>query len=322
MVALRSHAMSAIPLPQSAGRLRHFNRFYTRQIGLLDRSLNGSGRSLAEARVLYELAHNENLTASDFVGKFGIDGGYLSRMLRDFEKEKLLEKRPSKTDRRVTHLVLTENGHALFATLDRLSQSAAEVLLTPLAEPQRERLLAAMRDIEAVLSAQDKPAEPIVLRPHRNGDMGWIVHRQAVLYAQEYGWDSSYEALISEITAKFLQNFKPGREYCWVAERAGTILGSVFLVEAARGVAKLRLLYVEPAARGEGLGRRLVEACIGFAREKDYERLELWTNHVLTAARRLYQSLGFTLVDETPHHSFGHDLIGQTWALELRPPST
>ena len=308
--------MQPHPLPETAASFRHFNRFYTRQIGLLDRSLNGSGRSLTEARVLYELAHADNLTASDFVWKFGIDGGYLSRLLREFEKEGLLEKRTSKTDRRVTHLVLTKKGRDLYATLDRLSQAAAEAVLQPLSEPQRQRLLAAMCDIEALLQAKD--TETITLRPHRTGDMGWIVHRQATLYAEEYGWDNSYEALVSEITASFLQNFKPDREHCWVAERRGAILGSVFVVEASPEVAKLRLLYVEPAARGTGLGRRLVNECITFARDKGYERLELWTNDILTAARRIYQAADFQLIDEAPHRSFGQDLVGQTWSLDLR----
>ena len=304
------------PLPESAGSLRRFNRFYTRQIGLLDRSLLGSGRSLTEARVLYELAHSDQLAASDFVWKFGIDGGYLSRMLSSFEKEGLLKKRPSETDRRVSHLVLTRKGHALFATLDCLSQAAAEALLKPLPDPQRRRLLAAMSEIEAVL---DEPAdEAVTLRPHRTGDMGWIVHRQSVLYAEEYGWDNSYEALVSEITASFIKNFKSDRERCWVAERAGIIIGSVFVVEASPDVAKLRMLYVEPAARGVGLGRRLVEECIGFTRAKGYKRLELWTNDILTAARRIYQSAGFQLVSEEAHHSFGHDLVGQTWSLDLQ----
>jgi DNA-binding MarR family transcriptional regulator/N-acetylglutamate synthase-like GNAT family acetyltransferase len=309
--------MQAPPLPQSAGRLRHFNRFYTRQIGLLDRELLGSGRSLTEARVLYELAHSDRLTASDFIWKLGIDGGYLSRMLSGFEKEGLIERRPSQTDKRVSHLVLTGNGRAAFAALDGLSQTAAEALLRPLSEHRRERLLAAMADIEAALDAKEPEEEAVTLRAHRAGDIGWIVHRQAVLYAEEYGWDNSYEALVAEITAKFLQNFKPGREYCWVAERGGAILGSVFLVEASPEIAKLRLLYVEPAARGEGLGRRLVNECIVFARAKDYSRLELWTNSVLTSARRIYQAAGFQLIDEAPHHSFGQDLIGQTWALDL-----
>jgi DNA-binding MarR family transcriptional regulator/N-acetylglutamate synthase-like GNAT family acetyltransferase len=271
--------------------------------------------------VLYELAHSDGMTASDFIWKLGIDGGYLSRMLSGFEKEGLIERRASKTDKRVSHLLLTRKGRSAFAALDRLSQTAAEALLRPLSGERRERLLAAMAEIEAALEAGEPEAQAVTLRPHRPGDMGWIVHRQAVLYAEEYGWDNSYEALVAEITANFLRNFKPGREYCWVAERGGAILGSVFVVEASPEIAKLRLLYVEPAARGEGLGRRLVDACIAFARAKGYSRMELWTNSVLTSARRIYQAAGFHLVDEAPHHSFGQDLIGQTWALDLGAPA-
>ena len=309
--------MQATSLPRSAGQLRHFNRFYTRQIGVLDRELLGSGRSLTEARVLYELAHGGSLTASDFVWRFGIDGGYLSRMLSGFEKEGLLERKPSEKDRRVSELVLTAKGHAAYAALDRLSQSASEALLQPLGEPERQRLLAAMSAIEALLG--EKPQSPVALRPHRIGDMGWIVHRQAVLYTQEHGWDGSYEALISDIAGRFLANFKPDREAAWIADQSGAILGGVLLVEKEPGIAQLRLLYVEPEARGHGIGRRLVEDCIAFARAKGYRRLELWTNDILIAARRIYETAGFTLETEARHHSFGKDLTGQTWALELRP---
>jgi DNA-binding MarR family transcriptional regulator/GNAT superfamily N-acetyltransferase len=310
--------MPTNPLSQSALSMRHFNRFYTRQIGLLDRSLLGSGRSLTEARVLYELANGDRLTASDFLWKLGIDGGYLSRMLTGFEKEGLLEKVVSDKDRRVSYLALTTKGHAVYGALDRLSQTAAEAVLRPLGEPQRQRLLAAMGDIEEVLETEAPAA--VTLRPHRVGDMGWIVHRQAVLYAQEYGWDGSYEALAAEITADFLKNFKPGRERCWVAEEGGVIVGSVFAVEAASDVAKLRLLYVEPAARGSGLGRRLVDECIVFTREAGYARLELWTNAILVSARRIYEAAGFRLIGEVPHRSFGQDLVGQTWSRDLAAP--
>jgi DNA-binding MarR family transcriptional regulator/GNAT superfamily N-acetyltransferase len=305
-------------LPHSAGLLRHFNRFYTRQIGVLDRELLGSGRSLTEARVLYELAHSDDLTASDFVWRFGIDGGYLSRMLSSFEKEGLLERRPSEQDRRVSRLALTEKGRAAYAALDRLSQTAAEALLRPLGEPERQRLLTAMEAIEDLLG--EKEDAPITLRPHRIGDIGWIVHRQAVLYGEEYGWDSGYEALIADILGRFLRNFKPDREASWIAERNGQILGAVFVVEKEPDIAQLRLLYVEPDARGQGLGRRLVDECITFARAKGYRRLELWTNDVLVAARRIYEAAGFRLVAEERHHSFGHELNGQTWALALDTP--
>ena len=307
--------MSVASIARAAQSLRHFNRFYTAQIGVLDRYLLGSGRSLFEARVLYELAHSDHLTASDFVWKLGIDGGYLSRMLSGFEKEGLLERRLSEKDRRVSHLVLTKRGRAAFTALDRLSQAAAEALLGPLGNAQQRRLLAAMREIEATLEAKE-PA-PVVLRPHRTGGMGWIVHRQAVLYAEEYSWDNSYEALVSEITGGFLRDYKPDREHCWVAERDDAIAGSVFVVEASPGIAKLRLLYVEPLERGMGLGRRLVDECIAFARTTGYERLDLWTNSVLTAARRIYERAGFKLLNEEPHHSFGQNLVGQTWSLPL-----
>ncbi|MGB0086332.1 MAG: helix-turn-helix domain-containing GNAT family N-acetyltransferase [Rhodomicrobiaceae bacterium] len=307
--------MSVASIARAAQSLRHFNRFYTAQIGVLDRYLLGSGRSLSEARVLYELAHSDHLTASDFVWKLGIDGGYLSRMLSGFEKEGLLERCLSEKDRRVSHLVLTKRGRAAFTALDRLSQAAAEALLGPLGEAQQQRLIAAMSEIEAMLDA--KVPAPVILRPHRTGDMGWIVHRQAVLYAEEYGWDNSYEALVAQITGDFLTNLKPDREYCWVAEQAGRIVGSVFIVEGSARVAKLRLLYVEPAVRGQGLGRRLVDACIAFARAKGYERLDLWTQETLTPARRIYKAAGFQLVATAPHRSFGHDLVGETWTLDL-----
>jgi DNA-binding MarR family transcriptional regulator/GNAT superfamily N-acetyltransferase len=308
--------MDPQPAQSAAKSLRHFNRFYTAQIGALDRYLLGSGRSLSEARVLFELAQSDELTASDFVWKLGIDGGYLSRMLNGFEKEGLLERRASASDRRVSHLVLTKKGHAVFAALDRRSQDTAEALVEPLGEAGQQRLVAAMREIETMFAG--KTAEPVVLRPHRTGDMGWIVHRQALLYAREYGWDNSFEALLAEITAAFIRNFDPAREQCWVAERGGEMLGSIFLVRDTDAVAKLRMLYVEASARGLGLGGRLVDECIRFARDKGYARIDLWTNDILTAARRIYERAGFKLVKQEPHHSFGHELVGQTWSLDLR----
>jgi DNA-binding MarR family transcriptional regulator/GNAT superfamily N-acetyltransferase len=308
--------MSAQSLTAAAGALRHFNRFYTAQLGILDRDLLGSGRSLSEARVLYELATRERLTAGDLTRSLGLDPGYLSRMLAAFEKEGLVERRRSPEDGRVSHLVITAAGRAVYAGLDRLSQAAAESLVARLGGEEREEVLAALRVIEAKLTSDPAPGE-IVLRPHRVGDMGWIVHRQAVLYAREYGWDSGYEALIADIAGRFLRDFKPGRETCFVAERAGEIVGSVFAVEESRDVAKLRLLYVEPSARGQGVGRRLVDACINFARQKAYARLDLWTNDILTAARAIYESAGFELIGEERHRSFGHDLVGQTWSLDL-----
>jgi DNA-binding MarR family transcriptional regulator/GNAT superfamily N-acetyltransferase len=308
--------MSAQSLTAAADALRHFNRFYTAQIGVLDRDLLGSGRSLSEARVLYELATREALTAGDLTRSLGLDPGYLSRMLASFEKEGLLERRRSADDGRVSHLALTAKGRVAYAELDKLSQVAAETLVSRLAGDVRDEVLAALRLIEGRLAPEPQASE-IVLRPHRIGDMGWIVHRQAVLYAREYGWDGGYEALIAEIVGRFLREFKPDRERCFVAERGGEIVGSVFVVEHSSEVAKLRLLYVEPSTRGHGAGQRLVNECIAFARRTGYARLDLWTNDILVAARRLYQKAGFELVREERHHSFGHDLVGQTWSLDL-----
>lgn len=308
--------MDKTSLTEAADALRHFNRFYTAQIGVLDRDLLGSGWSLSEARVLYELANHEVLTAGDLTTTLAIDAGYLSRMLTRFEREGLIERRRSDADGRVAYLVMTDKGRKAFAELDRLSQTAAETTLTPLPECRRGELVDALRRVETVL-AREHAAGGVTLRGHRPGDMGWIVHRQAALYAHEYGWDESYEALICEVAASFLRNFDPGRERCWIAERGGEIVGSVFCVRESDQAAKLRLLYVEPSERGAGLGSRLLGECIAFASEKGYARLNLWTNSVLTAARRIYERAGFALIREEPHHSFGHDLVGQYWSLDL-----
>jgi DNA-binding MarR family transcriptional regulator/N-acetylglutamate synthase-like GNAT family acetyltransferase len=310
--------MSDRSLADAAGRLRHFNRFYTRQIGVLDRGLYGSGRSLADARLLYELAQGADATAGDLARRLAMDPGFLSRMLTRLEREGLVVRRRSQADGRVSHLAVTPAGQAAFAELDGLSQHAAEAMISPLADEQRSALLTALGRVEGLLAA-DLPRGAVVLRPHRVGDMGWIVHRQALLYAHEYGWDIGYEALIAEIVAKFARDFDAACEHCWVAEQAGEIVGSVFLVRGDEsGVAKLRLLYVEKAVRGAGVGRRLIGECVAFAREKGYARLDLWTQSVLEAATRLYRETGFRLIREEPHHSFGHDLIGQFWSLDLQ----
>jgi DNA-binding MarR family transcriptional regulator/GNAT superfamily N-acetyltransferase len=297
--------------------LRHFNRFYTARIGVLDRDLLGSGHSLAEARILYELATHDGLTASDLAASLAMDRGYLSRVLARFERGGLIERRRSESDGRVSYLALAEAGRQAFARLDAKSQNAAEAIIAPLGDDERGKLLGALKQIETTLARKERTDE-IILRPHRVGDMGWIVHRQAVLYAREYGWDNSYEALISEITARFLRDFDPAREKCWIAEMSGEIAGSVFLIRDTDEIARLRLLYVEPSARGMGVGRKLVDECIGFARDKGYARLDLWTNSILSSARRIYERAGFQLIKEEPHHSFGHDLIGQNWSLELK----
>jgi DNA-binding MarR family transcriptional regulator/GNAT superfamily N-acetyltransferase len=309
--------MQDTSLTGAARQLRSFNRFYTREIGVLDRGLYGTGRSLAEARVLYEMAFGTGVTAGDLTRRLSMDAGFLSRMLARFEREGVIERRRSEADGRVSHLELTDHGRSVFAELDRLSQTAAETLIASLETEERSMLLSAFGQVETLLAADRRPGN-VILRPHRVGDMGWIVHRQALLYAREYGWDIDYEALIAEIAARFVRDFDPEREHCWVAERGGEIVGSVFLVRDSDDVAKLRLLYVEKSVRGLGLGRRLVCECVAFAREKGYARLDLWTQSILTAAIRLYREAGFELVKEEPHHSFGQDLIGQFWSRDLR----
>lgn len=299
--------------------VRRFNRFYTRKIGVLGEGLLDSPYTLAQARVLYELAHRERPTASDLVKDLGLDPGYLSRILRGFEKHGLLARAPSTEDARQRHLTLTPQGRKAFASLDRITRQQIAALLSPLSEPQQTQIESAMQQIEGVLG--DDAPTPVPagyrLRPHRPGDMGWVVHRHGALYAAEYGWDESFEALVAEIVAGFIKHFDPTRERCWIAEGEGQILGSVFLVQDSPAVAKLRLLLVEPAARGLGLGRRLVEECIDFARRTGYRRIRLWTNRNLAAARHLYERLGFQLVESEPHRSFGHDLVGETWELTL-----
>ncbi len=297
--------------------VRRFNRFYTRQIGVLHEGLLRSPFSLTEARVIYELAHRERATASELGAELGLDAGYLSRILRGFQDRGLLAKQPSETDGRQSILSLTEQGREAFATLNARSRAEIETMLKGLSAADQNRLVEAMHIIEELLGARPERRVPYLLRPHRPGDMGWVVHRHGVLYAEEYGWDERFEALVAEIVAKFIANFDPQRERCWIAEREGEIVGSVFLVRRTDGVAQLRLLLVEPKARGLGIGTRLVDECIRFARYAGYGKIVLWTNSVLLAARHIYEKAGFRLVQEEPHHSFGHDLIGENWEREL-----
>ncbi len=308
------------PLPAARiAAIRRFNRFYTRQIGALDESLLHSPFSLAEVRVLYEIAHRESPNAAELGRDLQVDTGYLSRVLRGLEQRGLIERAPSPTDGRRSVLRLTADGRATFDDLDARARDEVGALLVPLADAQQRRLVEAMHTIETLLGAESPQTAPYILRPHRPGDMGWIIHRQAVLYAQEYGWNEEYEALIARIVADFIDKFDPKREYCWIAERDGEIVGSVFVVRHSEreGVAKLRLLYVEPSARGMGIGRRLVSEVTRFARQAGYHTLTLWTNSVLLSARRLYEAEGYRLIHEESHHSFGKDLIGQTWELAL-----
>jgi DNA-binding MarR family transcriptional regulator/N-acetylglutamate synthase-like GNAT family acetyltransferase len=300
-----------------AEAVRRFNRFYTRQIGVLQEGLLDSPFSLAEARVLYELSHREQPTAAELCDDLGLDAGYLSRILRGFERRKVIARRRSTTDGRRNLLALTADGRTAFALLDRSARDQIALMLGGLPEGGRGHLLEAMRTIETVLGAAPAPQASYLLRPHQPGDLGWIVHRHGVLYAEEYRFDAQFEALVAEIVAQFARHHDARREHCWIAERDGAPVGSVVLVQQSDEVAKLRLLLVEPKARGLGIGARLVEECARFARRAGYRRITLWTNSVLHAARHIYEQAGYRLVHQEAHHSFGHDLIGETWELAL-----
>jgi DNA-binding MarR family transcriptional regulator/GNAT superfamily N-acetyltransferase len=309
-------------MPMPAGQrdiaaVRQFNRFYTRQIGVLEERLLDTPFSLTESRVLYELANRAAPTASELAKDLGLDSGYLSRILRGFEARALLDRTPSESDGRQTHLELTPEGRSAFLPLDERSREAVAAMLEKLGDEQQRRLIGAMGAIEATLGEAAREKPPHLLRPHRPGDMGWVVSRHGALYAQEYGWNIEFEAMVAEIVALFLKNFDAARERCWIAEIDGEPVGSVFVVRHSDEVAKLRLLLVEPRARGLGLGAQLVDECIRFSRQTGYRTLTLWTNHVLHAARHIYQQCGFRLVHEEKHRMFGPELIGQTWELTL-----
>ena len=297
--------------------VRRFNRTFTRRIGVLREGLLHSPYSLTEARILFEVAQRDDLTASELGRALGLDAGYLSRTLAALEQRGLLEKVRSESDGRHRLLRLTPDGEAAFALLDRRSRDEVGEMLDGLGDGDQQRLLAAMRAIEGVLDKDFKYAEPFFLRQHEPGDMGWVVHRHGVLYAQEYGWDERFEALVAQIVSDFITAYNPARERCWIAEMNGAIVGSVFVVRADDTTAKLRLLLVEPTARELGLGSRLAEECVRFARRAGYHKLMLWTNSVLVEARHIYEKAGFTLVAREEHHSFGHDLIGETWERAL-----
>jgi DNA-binding MarR family transcriptional regulator/GNAT superfamily N-acetyltransferase len=304
-------------LHEQVEAVRRFNRFYTKQIGVLHEKVLRSHFSLTEARILYELAHQEQTTATGLVKELGLDGGYLSRILRQFEKRGLLAKQPSETDGRMSILRLTGKGKKALEVIDTRSRGQIDAVLRGVSTADRNRLVEAMNTIGGLLGARPEQRAPYVLRPHRPGDMGWVVHRHGALYTEEYGWDERFEALVAGIVSNFIQRYDPKRERCWIAEREGEMVGSVFLVRKAKTIAKLRLLLVEPKARGLGIGTRLVQECSIFARQAGYRKIVLWTNSVLHAARRIYQAAGYRLIREEPHHSFGHDLIGETWELKL-----
>jgi DNA-binding MarR family transcriptional regulator/GNAT superfamily N-acetyltransferase len=315
-----THSATAKSRADAEGRvqaIRRFNRFYTRKIGVLQEGLLGSAFSLTQGRVLYELAHREKPTATAVGSELGLDVGYLSRILRAFKKAGLINAERSVADGRETLLSLTARGRGAIATLDRRSNEDVAARLRGVSEGEQRRLVAAMNEIESVLAPGAVASEPYILRPHQPGDMGWVVGRQGMLYAQEYGWDEQYEALAAKIVANFIEKFDARRERCWVAERKGEIVGVVFLVKHSKTVAKLRLLHVEVSARGLGIGKRLVDECVRFARRVGYKKLTLWTQSILFAARHIYKQVGFRCIAKTPHHSFGKDLVAETWELKL-----
>lgn len=297
--------------------VRAFNRFYTRKLGVLDQHLGNSPFSLSEARVLYELAQRDDLAAKEIGNELGLDPGYLSRIVQSFDEKGLITRKPLPADRRQYQLSLTAKGRQAFAKLNATSQNQVAAMLARLSPGDATRLTQAMATIETVLEPHLSQPAAVVLRNHRVGDMGWVISRQAVAYAADYNWDIGYEALVAEICARFIRDYDAAREHCWIAEVGGEPVGSVFLVKATDEIAKLRLLQVEKKARGLGVGRALVEQCIQGARERGYSKMTLWTQSILVAARGIYQSAGFKLVATEPHRSFGQDLVGETWELDL-----
>jgi DNA-binding MarR family transcriptional regulator/N-acetylglutamate synthase-like GNAT family acetyltransferase len=312
---------------QRIAAVRRFNRFYTQRIGVLREHSLDSPFPLTGVRVLYELAHwpatGEPATAAVLASRLALDEGYLSRILRDFEQRRLVRKNPSAADGRRKSLALSERGRRAFAALDARSRAEVGAMLGRLSAPAQLRVVEAMRSIATLLGeAPERGHQPsYLLRPHQPGDIGWVIHRHGTLYAQEYGYDERFEALVAEIAARFVQRLDPARERCWIAERDGEIVGSVFLVRKTRTVAKLRLLLVEPHARGLGIGRRLIDECVRFARGAGYRKLTLWTQSDLDAARHLYMLAGFRRVHEERHESFGKRLVAETWELPLGAPA-
>ncbi len=304
-------------LQEDVALFRRFNRFYTKQIGLLTQGLLKTRFPLIQARVLYELAQQNQTIASTLVAKLNIDPGYLSRILSTFEKKGLIRKNRSTSDSRQRILKLTPQGKKSFAGLDERSGKVAEKMLLALVEEDRHRLLHAMQTIETLLDTELKPPTPYLLRPHRPGDIGWIIHRHGVVYAEEYAFDETFEALVAEILVQFIRRQDPKRECLWIAEQAGERIGSVMIVDAGGQVAQLRLLLVEPKARGQTVGMRLVNECINFSRRNRYRKIKLWTQSNLLEARHLYAKAGFERVSVSSHKSFGQDLIAEVWEMPL-----
>ncbi|MHB2060931.1 bifunctional helix-turn-helix transcriptional regulator/GNAT family N-acetyltransferase [Pseudomonas monsensis] len=307
--------MSSTDLFQHADIVRSFNRFYTQQIGVLQEHLLQSEYSLTELRILYELASRGDLTSADLRQMLSLDAGYMSRLISGFEKKGLIQKVPSPTDARAALLHLTELGREILVPLEQASREQVVAMLERLTEPQQQQLLGAMTLIQTLL--QNNPDLTYVLRDPQPGDMGTVMQQQAALYSREYGWNSEFEALVAEVIAKYLRDFDPACERCWIAEKDGKVIGSVFVVRQDETTAKLRMLYVDASARGLGIGRRLVDECLRFARQIGYTRMTLWTTSNLTAARQIYQKAGFELVEEEAIKRFGKALVSQTWARDL-----
>ena len=304
-------------LESQIAAVRGFSRFYTSKLGIIEPKLLDSPWTLQEARIIYEIAQHPGLTATDLVRALGLDAGFLSRTLRALQRRRIIARKASQADRRASEIALTAKGLAAFAELDSRSRRDVAALLGKLDERERAAVVDAMTVIERALEPPAQRPAGFLLRSHGRGDIGWVVSRHGTVYAQEYGWDISFEALVAEITAQFIKSYDASREHCWIAEIAGEPVGSIFLIKGSDQVAKLRLLLVEKKARGLGVGRALTEQCIRFARDAGYSSITLWTQSILVAARGIYQRAGFRRVAEEKHHSFGVDLVGETWELKL-----
>jgi DNA-binding MarR family transcriptional regulator/GNAT superfamily N-acetyltransferase len=305
--------------PQRTGAVRRFNRFYTRQIGVLRKTYLDSPYSLGEMRVLYEIAHGDGITASAIGRALDLDAGYLSRVLRNFEKRGLLARKPSAEDARQSHLTLTARGRKAFAPAEGRSLRDVAAMLGKLGGGDQTKLIAAMQTIENLLAGNPEagPSRDYILRPPKPGDFGWIVARHAEVYAQEYGWTEPFEGLCAQIVADFANKNDPTCERCWIAEVNGENVGTVMLVKDSEEVARVRLLLVDPKGRGLGLGARLVDECVRFSRQAGYKKITLWTHSILTAARHIYEKAGFTLTSSEPRHSWSKDVVAEYWDLRL-----
>jgi DNA-binding MarR family transcriptional regulator/GNAT superfamily N-acetyltransferase len=308
--------MSQVP-EQRIATVRAFNRFYTNKIGLLRAGHLDSDLSLTEVRVLYELAHRPGVLASDLVQELRLDAGYLSRILARFQKKGWLSRKRAQDDGRKALLELTARGRKAFAPLDARAHDEIGELLAPLPPERQATLQGCLERVQALLGDAPVSSSPTILREHRAGDIGWIIQKHGEVYAREYGWDAQFEALVAEICVQFLRKFDPSGERCWIAERDGAPVGSIMLVRHSRTVAKLRLLLVDPGQRGRGVGEKLVDECLRFARAVGYRKVTLWTQSILTGARRIYEAKGFKLVKTEPHEGFGASLVGETWDLAL-----